>query len=238
MLVCSKHMNQHWGYLHVRSCMMSDLHRITLPKPETLLWRGLCFVKCCWWPGALGTVKPRPEAHMDMVLLKCFWRASTWLHNNRYYNGTINIIDNVFVLSDLVESSGYSSKTLQKGSCPYAPLDEVLQYVMYCIVVYSVPGDVHRWYICVLLLQYRKHWERVFHICVFIFKLRCVSSHWGSFYASAPKVPEALCFRVVRPSVRPDLCPDFFVYAITQVLLDGISSNLVQGSTTRSRWTD
>ena len=57
----------------------------------------------------------------------------------------------------------------------------------------------------------------------------------GGFYASAPKVPEALCFRVVRPSVRPDLRPDFFVYAITQVLLDGISSNLVQGSTTRSR---
>ena len=50
------------------------------------------------------------------------------------------------------------------------------------------------------------------------------------FYASAPKVPEALCFRVgpsVRPDFRPDLRPDFFVYAITQVLLDGISSNLV-----------
>ena len=44
------------------------------------------------------------------------------------------------------------------------------------------------------------------------------------FYASIPKVPEALCFRVVRP--------DIFVYAITQVLLDGISSNLVQGCTT------
>ena len=52
------------------------------------------------------------------------------------------------------------------------------------------------------------------------------------FYASVPKVPEALCFRVVRPS---DLRPDFFVNAITQVLLDGISSNLVQGCTTRSR---
>ena len=38
-----------------------------------------------------------------------------------------------------------------------------------------------------------------------------------------------------RPDFRPDLRPDFFVYAITQVLLDGISSNLVQGSTTRSR---
>ena len=60
------------------------------------------------------TVKPRPEAHMDTILLKCFWRASTWFHNNRYYNGTICIVDNVIVLSDLVESSGYSSKTLQK----------------------------------------------------------------------------------------------------------------------------
>ena len=38
-------------------------------------------------------------------------------------------MDNVIVLSDLVESSGYSSKTLQKGSYPYAPLDEVLRYV-------------------------------------------------------------------------------------------------------------
>ena len=38
------------------------------------------------------------------------------------------MIDNVIVLSDLVESSGYSSKTRQKGSCPYAPLDEVLRY--------------------------------------------------------------------------------------------------------------
>ena len=27
-----------------------------------------------------------------------------------------------------MELSGYSSKTLQKGSCPYAPLDEVLRY--------------------------------------------------------------------------------------------------------------
>ena len=39
----------------------------------------------------------------------------------------IFIIGNVIVLSDLVESSGYSSKTLQKGSCPYAPLDEALR---------------------------------------------------------------------------------------------------------------
>ena len=67
--------------------------------------------------------------------LKCFWRASTWFHNNRYYNGTIyiiidNVIFNVIVISDLVESSGYSSKTLKKGSCPYAPLDEALRYML------------------------------------------------------------------------------------------------------------
>ena len=51
-----------------------------------------------------------------------FWRALTWFHNNRYYNGILQ--------SDLVESSGYSSKTLQNGSCPYAPLDEVLQCIL------------------------------------------------------------------------------------------------------------
>ena len=63
--------------------------------------------------------------------LKCFWRASTWFHNNRYYNSTIYIIDNVIVLSDLVQSRGYSSKSLQKGSCPYAPVGEAI-YGMKC----------------------------------------------------------------------------------------------------------
>ena len=24
-------------------------------------------------------------AYLDMILVKCFWRASTWFHNNRYY---------------------------------------------------------------------------------------------------------------------------------------------------------
>ena len=76
--------------------------------------------------GINATVKPRPEPHMDMIRFEVFWRASTWFHN-RYYNSTIYFIDNVIVLSDLVESSGYSSKTLQKGSCPYAPLDETLR---------------------------------------------------------------------------------------------------------------
>ena len=49
------------------------------------------------------------------------------------------MIDNVIVLSDLVESSGYSSKTLQKGSCPYAPLDEVLWYIVCLCVAGETP---------------------------------------------------------------------------------------------------
>ena len=81
-----------------------------------------------------NTVKPRPEAHMDMIFFEVFLKSIDLIPQNRYYNGTIYIIDNVIVLSDLVESSGYSSKTLQKGSCPYAPLDEALRYG---IVVFS-----------------------------------------------------------------------------------------------------
>ena len=66
------------------------------------------------------TVKPRPEAHMDMIpFLSVF--------EEHRLDSTTDIttalfIDNVIVLSDLVESSGYSSKTLQKGSCPYMRL--------------------------------------------------------------------------------------------------------------------
>ena len=72
-----------------------------------------------------NTVKPRPEAHMDMILFEEHRLDSTTT------DITMALLDNVIVLSNLVESSGYSSKTLQKGSCPYAPLDEVLRYVRY-----------------------------------------------------------------------------------------------------------
>ena len=106
------------------------------------------------------------------------------------------------------------------------------------------------------------------------------------FYASAPKVPEALCFRVVRPSgffclrdnssitwwnfiklgqkVKLDVTINWLDFGwnppnvkgqrsiwskyaistsftqnqISQEPLGGFSSNLVQGCTTRSRWTD
>ena len=48
-----------------------------------------------------------------------------------------------------------------------------------------------------------------------------VANWWISdFYASAPKVLQALFFRIVRPSA-------FFFFAITPVLHNGISSNLI-----------
>ena len=70
-----------------------------------------------------NTVKPRPEAHMDTILFKMFLKSIDLIPQQQILQR-----HNVIVLSDLVESSGYSSKTLQKGSCPYAPLDEVLRY--------------------------------------------------------------------------------------------------------------
>ena len=57
------------------------------------------------------TVKPRPEAHMDMILFEVFLKSIDLIPQQQiYYNGTIK--DNAIVLSDLVELSGYSSKTL------------------------------------------------------------------------------------------------------------------------------
>ena len=46
----------------------------------------------------------------------------------RWYNDIIYNIDSAVVIFVVVESSRCSSKTLQKGSCPYAPLDEALRY--------------------------------------------------------------------------------------------------------------
>ena len=69
------------------------------------------------------------EAHIDMILFEVFLKSIDLIPQQqilqRHY--LYYIIDNVIVLSDLVESSGYSSKTLQKGSCPHAPLDEALR---------------------------------------------------------------------------------------------------------------
>ena len=61
------------------------------------------------------TVKPRPEAHMDMIHFELIFEE------HRLDSTKTDITMALFImslLSDLVESSGYSSKTLQKGSCP------------------------------------------------------------------------------------------------------------------------
>ena len=65
---------------------------------------------------------------MDMIPFEALLKSIDLIPQQKYYNGTIYIIVNVIVPSDPVESSGYSSKTLQKGSRPYEPLDEVLRY--------------------------------------------------------------------------------------------------------------
>ena len=66
---------------------------------------------------------------MDMILYEAFLKSIDLIPQQHIYNGTIYIIGNVIVLSDLVESNGYSSKTLLKGLCPCAALDEVLRYI-------------------------------------------------------------------------------------------------------------
>ena len=48
-------------------------------------------------------------------------------------------INSAIVISVVVESSRCSSKTLQKGSCPYAPLDEALRYGVWSRACQSEP---------------------------------------------------------------------------------------------------
>ena len=53
------------------------------------------------------TVKPRPEAHMDMILFEVFLKSIYLIPKQHILQWHyIYIIDNVIVLSDLVESSG------------------------------------------------------------------------------------------------------------------------------------
>ena len=50
--------------------------------------------------------------NMDMILFEVFLKSIDLIP--QHYNGTISSIGNVIVLSDLVESSGYSSKDASK----------------------------------------------------------------------------------------------------------------------------
>ena len=88
---------------------------------------------------------------MDMILFEVFLKIIELIPQQQILQQHYSfiIIDNVIVLSDLVESSGYSSKTLQKGSCPYAALDEVLRYGAFTIgylVVCKFKGPYYPWH--------------------------------------------------------------------------------------------
>ena len=87
---------------------------------------------------------------MDMILFEVFLKSIDLIpqqqilqHHYLYYN--------VIILSDLVESSGYYSKTLQKGSCPYAPLDEALRIIFFGdFGVYQTQGlTLHQFYLLI-----------------------------------------------------------------------------------------
>ena len=66
---------------------------------------------------------------MDMILLEVFLKNIHLIPQDQIvYNDIIYNINSAVVISVVVESSRCSSSTLQKGSCPYAPLDEALQY--------------------------------------------------------------------------------------------------------------
>ena len=69
---------------------------------------------------------------MDMILFEVFWKSVDLIpqqilqwHYLYYITDSVKL----YYLFKLVESSGYSSKTLKKGSCLHAPLDEVLRYI-------------------------------------------------------------------------------------------------------------
>ena len=67
---------------------------------------------------------------MDMILFEVFFKNIHLIPQDQIvgYNDFIYNMNSAVVISVVVESSRCSSKTLQKGSCPYAPVDEVLRY--------------------------------------------------------------------------------------------------------------
>ena len=93
------------------------------------------------------TVKPRPEAHMEMIHFDVFLKSIDLIPQPQIWQRHY-ITDNVIVLSDLVESSEYSSKKPQKGSCPYAPLDKVLRYsaISYCSHNNNILHQINQFY--------------------------------------------------------------------------------------------
>ena len=78
---------------------------------------------------------PQVEYRKACIVQGHIWTWSFWsvfeeypLDSTRSDSTMTLSIMNSAIISVVVESSRCSSKTLQKGSCPYAPLNEVLQY--------------------------------------------------------------------------------------------------------------
>ena len=66
---------------------------------------------------------------MDMILLEVFLKDIHLIPQDQIVQMTLSYnINSAVVISVVVESSRCSSKTLQEGSCPYAPLNEALRY--------------------------------------------------------------------------------------------------------------
>ena len=68
---------------------------------------------------------------MDMIVFEVFLKNIHLIPQDQIvqYYDIIYDINSAVVISVGVESSRCSTKTLQKGSCPYAPLDEALRYM-------------------------------------------------------------------------------------------------------------
>ena len=62
-------------------------------------------------------------------------------------------MNSAVVISVVVESSRCSSKTLQKGSCPYAPLDEALRYVLKRFFFLFITTIMHPWFFCIITID-------------------------------------------------------------------------------------
>ena len=101
---------------------------VLFPQDQVTSWDWpLYIISSYTW----STVKPRPEAHMDMILSEVFLKNIHLIPQDQIVQWhVICNINSAVVISVVVESSRCSSKTFQKRSCPYAPLDEALQYTI------------------------------------------------------------------------------------------------------------
>ena len=109
---------------------------------NVLMVQSLCLSRLCSSRELSPTVKVRGD--MDMILFEMFLKSIDLIHNNRYYAALFICIGNVCT----IWSCGikWISKTLQKGSCPYAPLDEVLRVSQIFLTVPSC-SVYFQWYV-------------------------------------------------------------------------------------------